>query len=76
MIVAERKPIDEITGFIRDCKKILLAGCNECVTVCYAGGKKEVEILASALKMAKKERTLMSKRSPLSVSAITNTWRR
>jgi ferredoxin len=52
MIVAERKPIDEIIGFMRDCKKILLAGCNECVTVCYAGGKKEVEILASALKMA------------------------
>jgi len=52
MIVAERKPIDEIIGFIRDCKKILVVGCNECVTVCYAGGKKEVEILASALKMA------------------------
>ena len=52
MIVAERKPIDEIIGFVGDCKKILLVGCNECVTVCYAGGKKEVEILASALKMA------------------------
>jgi len=52
MIVAERKPIDEIIGFVRDCKKIFLVGCNECVTVCYAGGKKEVEILASALKMA------------------------
>jgi ferredoxin len=52
MIVAERKPIDEIIGFIKNCKKILLVGCNECVTVCYAGGKKEVGILASALKMA------------------------
>ena len=52
MIVAERKPIDEIIGYVRDCRKILLVGCNECVTVCYAGGKKEVEILASALKMA------------------------
>ena len=52
MIVAERKPLDEIIGFIKDCKKILIVGCNECVTVCYAGGKKEVEILASALKMA------------------------
>lgn len=52
MIVAERKPFDEITGFIKDCKRILLVGCNECVTVCYAGGKKEVGILASALKMA------------------------
>jgi len=52
MIVAERKPIEEIIEFIKDCKKILIVGCNECVTVCYAGGKKEVGILASALKMA------------------------
>lgn len=52
MIVAERKPIEEIMGFIRDCNRVLLVGCNECVTVCYAGGKKEVEILASALTMA------------------------
>jgi len=52
MIVAERKPIEEIIGFVKNCKKILIVGCNECVTVCYAGGKKEVGILASALKMA------------------------
>jgi ferredoxin len=52
MIVAERKPLEEIMGFIRNFKKIIVVGCNECVTVCYAGGKKEVEILASALSMA------------------------
>jgi ferredoxin len=52
MIVAERKPIEEIIAFVKSCKKILIVGCNECVTVCYAGGKKEVGILASALKMA------------------------
>ncbi|MBE9522670.1 MAG: methylenetetrahydrofolate reductase C-terminal domain-containing protein [Proteobacteria bacterium] len=52
MIVAERKPIEEIIEFVKICKKILIVGCNECVTVCYAGGKKEVGILASALKMA------------------------
>ncbi len=51
MIVADKKPIEEIIAVIKDHGKILLLGCNECVTVCEAGGKKEVEILASALRM-------------------------
>ena len=51
MIVADKKPIDEIIETIKDYEKILLLGCNECVTVCEAGGKKEVEVLASALRM-------------------------
>ena len=51
MIVAERKPIEEIIEEVKDAKKILIAGCNECVTVCEAGGKKEVGVLASALRM-------------------------
>jgi len=51
MIVAQRKPIEEIIEEIKDYQKILIAGCNECVTVCEAGGKKEVAILSSALRM-------------------------
>ena len=51
MIVAEKKPIEEIIDYVKDFQKILVAGCNECVTVCEAGGKKEVGILASALRM-------------------------
>ena len=51
MIVAEKKPIEEIIEEVKDFQKILIAGCNECVTVCEAGGKKEVGILASALRM-------------------------
>ena len=51
MIVAEKKPIEEIIGYVKDFQKLLIAGCNECVTVCEAGGKKEVGILASALRM-------------------------
>ena len=51
MIVAEKKPIEEIVEDIKECEKILITGCNECVTVCEAGGKKEVAVLASALRM-------------------------
>ncbi|MEW6259782.1 MAG: methylenetetrahydrofolate reductase C-terminal domain-containing protein [Thermodesulfobacteriota bacterium] len=52
MITAERKPIDEIIEYIRPFQKILLVGCNECVTVCSAGGRKEVGILSSMLQMS------------------------
>ena len=51
MIVAEQKPIQEIIELIRGASSVLILGCNECVTVCEAGGKKEVEVLASALRM-------------------------
>ena len=51
MIVADKKPIEEIIEDIKDHEKVLILVCNECVTVCEAGGKKEVGILASALRM-------------------------
>jgi ferredoxin len=51
MIVASRKPLDEIIEIIGDYEKVLLAGCGTCVEVCHAGGEKEVEILASQLRM-------------------------
>lgn len=51
MIVADKKPIEEIIDIVKDFRRLLILGCNECVTVCEAGGKKEVGILASALRM-------------------------
>ncbi|MFP4629484.1 MAG: methylenetetrahydrofolate reductase C-terminal domain-containing protein [Desulfohalobiaceae bacterium] len=51
MIVADKKPFEEIIEQVQGCSKILILGCNECVTVCEAGGKKEVGVLASALRM-------------------------
>lgn len=53
MIVADRKPINEILDMIKDCNKILILGCKGCVTVCNVGGTKEVGILASTLKIAR-----------------------
>lgn len=55
MVVAERKPIEEILEMIKEFDKVLLTGCKGCVTVCNAGGEKEVGILASALKIARKK---------------------
>ncbi|NOR25732.1 MAG: hypothetical protein GQ542_15365 [Desulforhopalus sp.] len=52
MITAERKPLEELIAYVKPFKRILLLGCNECVTVCAAGGRKEVGLLASGLQMA------------------------
>ena len=38
MITAERKPMEELIECLRPYHRILLVGCNECVTVCSAGG--------------------------------------
>ncbi|MFH1154946.1 MAG: methylenetetrahydrofolate reductase C-terminal domain-containing protein [Pseudomonadota bacterium] len=51
MIVAKKKPIEEIIEEVKGYNRLLVLGCNECVTVCEAGGKKEVEVLASVLRM-------------------------
>lgn len=53
MIVAERKPLAEIVEMTRDFKRVLVLGCKGCVTVCSAGGEREVEILASLLRMGR-----------------------
>ncbi|MFC1846398.1 methylenetetrahydrofolate reductase C-terminal domain-containing protein [Chloroflexota bacterium] len=54
MIVGEKKPFDEIKESSKEYKKQLVLGCGTCVSVCMAGGEKEVEILASQLRMARK----------------------
>jgi ferredoxin len=54
MIIGQQKPLNEIKQMIADYQKVLILGCGTCVTVCFAGGEKEVGILASALRMATK----------------------
>jgi ferredoxin len=52
MIIAEQKPLAEIKEMLNGRQKVLVVGCGTCVTVCFAGGEKEVGILSSALRMA------------------------
>jgi ferredoxin len=54
MIVAKRKPIEEIKEMLKGYKKVLNVGCGTCVAVCLAGGEKEVEVLNAQLDMARK----------------------
>jgi len=56
MIIAERKPMEEILKMAAPYKEVLIAGCDTCVAICWAGGEKEVGILASQLRLgAEKE---------------------
>ncbi len=54
MIVAKRKPFDEIKEMLRPYKKILNVGCGACVAVCLAGGEKEVAVLNAEIDMARR----------------------
>ena len=54
MIVAQRKPFEEIKELLKDYKKVLNVGCGTCVAVCLAGGEKEVDVLNTEIDMARK----------------------
>ena len=66
MIVAKRKPFDEIKNYLKNYKKVLTAGCGTCVAVCLAGGEKEVSVLNAELDMARK-----LDENPIELGAIT-----
>ena len=51
MIIAERKPMDEIMGMLEGVGRLLVLGCRGCVAVCSAGGDKEVAVIASAVRL-------------------------
>jgi len=50
MIIAKRKPMNEIAEMVAPFKRITVIGCRSCVAICLAGGEKEVKMLISALK--------------------------
>lgn len=52
MIVAEQKSLEEIRRMIAPYERVLLLGCGTCMTVCNAGGEREISFLDSALRVA------------------------
>jgi len=53
MIIGDTKPMEEILAMLEPYDRIVLAGCHGCVTVCRSGGEKEVQVLGSALRLAR-----------------------
>jgi ferredoxin len=51
MIVGNRKDFGEIVEKLGSLRRVLVLGCNECVTVCGVGGEREVAVLASELRL-------------------------
>ena len=66
MIVAKRKPFDEIKSLLKGYRKVLNVGCGTCVAVCLVGGEKEVAVLNAELDMARK-----LEGNPVEMGAIT-----
>lgn len=58
MIVAQRKSIPDIVDMLQNHKKILVMGCGTCVTVCLAGGEREVSLISSALRISSRIKNL------------------
>jgi len=54
MIVATPKPVPEIKQALAGHDKVLFVGCGTCVTVCLAGGEREVGIMSYAMRLARR----------------------
>ncbi|MBN2462842.1 MAG: methylenetetrahydrofolate reductase C-terminal domain-containing protein [Dehalococcoidia bacterium] len=51
MIVAEQKPLEAIRQMIAPYHRVLILGCGTCMTVCDAGGEREVSFLHCSLRL-------------------------
>jgi len=56
MIVASKKPLNEVLKMIEPYRKILIAACNGCVAICHSGGEKEAGILSAQLVIAARQK--------------------
>lgn len=56
MITGDRKSLEEIAAMVEGFERVLILGCGTCVTVCMAGGEREAEETALALRLRDRER--------------------
>jgi hypothetical protein len=54
MIVAEPKSLEEINQMIDGYDKVLMVGCGTCTTVSLSGGEREVNLMATAVRLSRK----------------------
>jgi ferredoxin len=54
VIVATPKPVTELRQLLEGHQQVLFVGCGTCVTVCLAGGEREVGIAGYAKRMARR----------------------
>lgn len=52
MILARPRQVSSILAGLGGARRLAVIGCQECVTVCQAGGRKEVSCLAHLLRIA------------------------
>lgn len=58
MVKGKRKPLEEIKAVIESHNKVLITGCGGCVSVCLAGGQKEVNTLIVDMKVLLKQENI------------------
>ncbi len=72
MIKAKRKPIEEIIETISPYTRVLNVGCGGCVSVCLAGGQREVNTLNAELQLHIKKNGLTKRLSSYTIERQCN----
>ncbi|NLN98365.1 MAG: 5,10-methylenetetrahydrofolate reductase [Eubacteriaceae bacterium] len=71
MIVSQKKPFEEVLGYLDDVETVVLTGCADCASLCKTGGEDEIAELTAALE-AEGKKVLASKVLTTSCSLLLN----
>ena len=55
MITVEQKKLEEILAMTKGQGRLLVLGCETCAAIALSGGKKQAELLAAAVRIARKQ---------------------